>query len=271
MMAWDPLFAMRTPMFAPLRRVVDCFPAGSWPAPQELNALAAQRGVCSGGGRPLRFEALSGTTAPAAADYELRTHDAGVVPLRAANWHDLFNACAWLAFARTKAAINRAHAAQLRTRAVAGGRGSRRDALTLLDESGVLVLSSDAAVLGLVRAFAWKRLFWEGRARLLRTTRFLLLGHGLYEKALAPYVGMSGHALLLHVPDGAVDADDDELTELADASAARAVATHASEPRELAPLPVLGVPGWWPANADAAFYDNTGYFRPGRGPAPASR
>ncbi|MFG5409680.1 DUF3025 domain-containing protein [Piscinibacter sakaiensis] len=33
------------------------------------------------------------------------------------------------------------------------------------------------------------------------------------------------------------------------------------------PLPVLGVPGWWPANADPAFYDDPAVFRP----APARR
>ena len=33
---------------------------------------------------------------------------------------------------------------------------------------------------------------------------------------------------------------------------------------ELAPLPVLGVPGWWPDNEAQGFYDNSDYFRPGR-------
>ena len=38
----------------------------------------------------------------------------------------------------------------------------------------------------------------------------------------------------------------------------------AASPRELLPLPLLGIPGWWDANHDAAFYDNTAYFRPTR-------
>ena len=37
-----------------------------------------------------------------------------------------------------------------------------------------------------------------------------------------------------------------------------------SRGRELSPLPVLGVPGWWDGNEQEEFYDNTGYFRPGR-------
>jgi len=34
--------------------------------------------------------------------------------------------------------------------------------------------------------------------------------------------------------------------------------------RELSPLPVLGVPGWWPDNERESFYDDADYFRSGR-------
>jgi hypothetical protein len=37
-----------------------------------------------------------------------------------------------------------------------------------------------------------------------------------------------------------------------------------SHGRELSPLPVLGVPGWWGGNEQENFYENTDYFRPGR-------
>jgi len=36
--------------------------------------------------------------------------------------------------------------------------------------------------------------------------------------------------------------------------------TWASKP--FVPLPVLGVPGWWPANAEPGFYDDAQVFRP---------
>jgi hypothetical protein len=32
--------------------------------------------------------------------------------------------------------------------------------------------------------------------------------------------------------------------------------------KPFAHLPVLGVPGWWPENADPAFYADTSVFRP---------
>ena len=35
------------------------------------------------------------------------------------------------------------------------------------------------------------------------------------------------------------------------------------------PLPLLGVPGWWAPNDDAAFYDDDTVFRPPRVAVPA--
>jgi hypothetical protein len=257
----------QAPMLAPLQALAH---EAGWlappllPAVEQLNRLAAACGARSGGGRPLRFEMQPAAAAPAAANYELRIHDEGVVPLRAASRHDAFNALAWLAFPRTKAALNRAHVEDLRAQAAAA-RSARRDALTLLDESGVLVLSSDNAVLERIRAFEWQRVLWVERATLRRTTQLLLFGHGLCEKALAPYVGMTGHALLLAAPATLAGAEDATLVRAAaDELAAQAVAATLAAPRDLAPLPVLGVPGWWPANGEATFYDNREYFRPGR-------
>ncbi|XLM22397.1 DUF3025 domain-containing protein [Chromobacterium piscinae] len=37
-----------------------------------------------------------------------------------------------------------------------------------------------------------------------------------------------------------------------------------ASPRALCPLPLLGIPGWWPDNEDPAFYDNAAYFCPTR-------
>jgi hypothetical protein len=33
----------------------------------------------------------------------------------------------------------------------------------------------------------------------------------------------------------------------------------------MAPLPVLGIPGWYPGNSRADFYDDADHFRPKRG------
>jgi len=39
---------------------------------------------------------------------------------------------------------------------------------------------------------------------------------------------------------------------------------HCRSTRDLSPVPLLGVPGWAAENDNAAYYDNTAYFRPGR-------
>lgn len=260
--SWDRQFAARSAMFAPLRALNAAVDGIDWPAPAQLNALARSSAALSGGGQPLHFASLSGQPAPAAAHYELRIHDEGVVPLREANWHDLFNALVWLAFPQTKAALNRAHACELRGIS-AMVRNRRRDALTLFDESGVLVLSRSPAMLDLIRTFGWKQVFWQARETLLLTTRFVVFGHALYAKALSPYVGMTGHALLLAVSDD-TDLAPAPLMAQADVLAAAAIDARMTQPHDLSPLPVLGVPGWWEANAHAAFYDNIAYFRPGR-------
>ena len=41
-------------------------------------------------------------------------------------------------------------------------------------------------------------------------------------------------------------------------------------PRDLQPLPLLGIPGLTPDNADPAYYDDTWQFRPGRRQAVAA-
>ena len=87
--------------------------------------------------------------------------------------------------------------------------------------------------------------------------RFALFGHALAEKALRPYIGMTAHALIV---------EEQRRSEDVDAAAARCVRDAAAfgSTQALAPVPILGVPGWWPDNEREGFYDNADYFRPGR-------
>jgi hypothetical protein len=93
--------------------------------------------------------------------------------------------------------------------------------------------------------------------------RVFLFGHALLEKALQPYVGMTAHAVLLTIEDDFLNADGERQVEAIDALLAEAI-PRISTARGLAPLPVLGVPGWWPHNEHSGFYDDVAYFRPGR-------
>jgi hypothetical protein len=96
--------------------------------------------------------------------------------------------------------------------------------------------------------------------------RFHVFGHAIYEKALAPHKGVTAKALVVDVAHALLDAPMElQLAEL-DARAA----AHFSAPRSLAstrslaPLPILGIPGWEPANEREEYYDDTSQFRPGR-------
>lgn len=234
--------ALITPFFDAVRAELDALNGRS--DLDALNALAVQRGAL------VRF--VPPAQDVSAVDYEMTIATTGEIPTRD-NAHDFFNALQWLAFPQTKAAINAGH---LRHSATIGMRPIARDVLTMIDESGVLVASADETLLTLLRKFKWRELFVDHRADVMTKMRFALIGHGLMERALNPFIGLTGKAVLLNI------ADDESL----DAAAARWIAddTHLASSRMLSPLPLLGIPGWDARNEPPEFYDNTEYFRPGR-------
>ena len=198
-------------------------------------------------GKPVRF------VSPSAADpyYEVHLYETGCVATRRENWHDFFNALVWLAYPKTKAAINALHAERIPLEN--GRRGRLRDMLTIFDEGGAIVLCADEELNRMIREFRWRELFWGCRDRVLKNMRFIVLGHAVLEKALAPWPGIACKALFIRAQDDA------------DASAAQWLSAHAS-PQELAPLPVFGYPGWLAESAYAEFYSDERYFRPFRRP-----
>jgi len=268
-MNWDEHFFERLPMFEPLRAHGGTLAGPDWPTLAAMQAALDARGVTGGGGLLLRVVAQMPRTARTLEErYEARIYLAGELAVRERNWHDLFNVLVWLAFPRAKAAINARHYRALLDQAAHGqaNRGPAQDALTLFDEGGVIVASSEPGLLAAVRGFEWKRLFWQKRSRVVSNMRWLLFGHAIYEKALAPFVGITGRGVLMDV-DAAFHALP-LATQMAELDVRLALLIEDAEsfesPRDLSPAPVLGVPGWWPDNRVASFYDNTDYFRPGR-------
>ena len=268
---WDPDFASRSPMLEPLRWAAAELNARNWPSLEDLQRLVAARAkpIFTAGGAPLRFVAQGARPRRMEDRYEPRIYQHGEVQVRDANWHDLLNALVWLTFPRAKAALNARHYRALLAQEKSGvrNRGPVQDALTLFDEGGVIVAASDAELLRHVECFAWKRLFWRERTRVARAMRFFLFGHALYEKALAPFTGITGRSILIHVAADLlaaplpiqIDALDRIVSErLCDPGWLRS-------PGDLAPLPILGVPGWCAENESAGYYDDATYFRPGRG------
>ncbi len=209
-----------------------------------LNAAAQSIALKTENGKPVRF--VPPTTKDAY--YELKVYRTGEVETRPDNLHDFFNALAWLAFPRAKARLNALHAAEIPREG--GRRGRLRDLLTIFDEGGAIVLCSDALLLQLLENFEWKTLFWDQRERVRREMRMVVFGHAVMEQALKPWPGITCKAIV--VPAGAQPD--------AEVHAWLGALQPGASPRDLAPLPIFGFPGW--AAQDAAFYEDTRYFRP---------
>jgi len=196
------------------------------------------------------------TELPAGVAYEAHIFDTGSVPTRE-GLHDFFNGLCWMRFPATKRLLNRLQAAEIAKAGVGQVRGPVRDAITLFDENAVLLQAPDA-LWGALLAREWTRLFVDLRP-LWAQARLVLFGHALLEKLVVPYKSITGHVVREPVPL----ALGDDLAAWDGWLASRLTATElASKP--FTPLPVLGVPGWWPANEDPAFYADAGVFRPRR-------
>ena len=163
------------------------------------------------------------------------------VPTRE-NLHDFFNGLIWHTEPALKARLNELQAAALARDGVQSRRGALRDALTLFDENGA-VLDGPPQLVAALQARDWRQLFVHGRS-LWPQARLRIVGHALLEQlCVAPRKALTAHVWV----GDALAADE---------------ATWRAKPFH--PLPVLGVPGWWAANDNAAFYDDTAVFRPAR-------
>jgi hypothetical protein len=234
--------------------------AGKWlPGPEQLQILLPA-GTVNACGMPIRFR--PGSSIPGV-PYEEHIYQTGEVSTREDSWHDLFNALVWSAFPCLKAALNAAHhrAARLHT---GPGRGPVRDALTLFDECGLILVSTDRSLLEALSLRDWQRAFVERRPAWQEHARILVCGHALLEKFLRPYKAMTAHAVLIAVTSDQLEASGGELQATVDTWLAEAVSRGRilGSPADLSPLPVMGIPGWWrEASQDEAFYNDPSVFR----------
>lgn len=165
------------------------------------------------------------------------------------NLHDLFNGLMWLSYPKTKRRLNAIHAEAITARGgAAGARGPLRDALTLFDENAA-ILQAPPALVEALRSRHWKALFIDLRAE-WRSARLALFGHALFEKLMQPRKPITAHVWLVE------DVTDDAI--------ASSLAPARLAAKDFLPMPVLGVPGWWPDNENLAFYDDADVFRVSR-------
>ena len=185
--------------------------------------------------------------------YEQYIFDTGQVPTRE-NLHDFFNGLVWLQFPHTKRRLNQLQAQAIAADGVQAVRGPLRDALTVFDENGA-VLSAPPALWAALRARDWQALFVDLRP-LWREARLVLFGHALLEKLVSPRKPTVAHVYQAPVAINSIASLDAWL--------AQAVQPGPWSAKPFTPLPVLGVPGWWPANEVPGFYGDAQVFRPPR-------
>ncbi|MFN0300431.1 MAG: DUF3025 domain-containing protein [Burkholderiales bacterium] len=262
--SWEPERLLAQPILGSMRSQIAKLSSGGFPDLAALNALA--RSLSSASGAPIRFVPPLAASRSFEEHYEVRVYRQGTIGTRACNWHDLFNALVWLSFPNTKATLNARHYEEISRRPGNPLRGTARDVLTLFDEGGVFVASASGELSALLRAEHWKDLFWGRRADVKRWMRFFVFGHAIMEKALSPYAGITAKALIVDVDDAFLHADDVAQRATLDQAGVSCFAGDAvlQSTRSLAPLPILGIPGWTPDNESPDYYEDIRQFRPPR-------
>ena len=201
---------------------------------------------------PVRF--VPQADLPQGQAYEQFIFDTRTVPTRD-NLHDLFNGLCWMQFPLTKTKLNQLQAEQLAIAGVQSLRGAVRDALTVFDENAAF-LQAPPPLWDALLARDWHRLFITLRP-LWAQARLTLFGHALLEKLVSPRKPITAHVYIAPAAMNLIFRADQ-----LDAAVAASLSADMLKSKPFAPLPVLGVPGWWPENENFSFYDDSKVFRP---------
>lgn len=197
---------------------------------------------------PVRF--VQQSALPPGEAYEHYIFNSGQCPTRE-GLHDFFNGLCWLRFPQTKTKLNQLQAGEIAAAGVTPLRGPVRDALTVFDENAAF-LSAPQPLWDALIARDWQRLFVELRP-LWQQAQLVLFGHALLEKLVCPRKPITAH---IYRAQTAIKS----IAEL-DAWVAADLSADKLATKPFAPLPVLGVPGWWPENENFSFYDDSFTFR----------
>lgn len=225
---------------------------------QQLNQHATALGVCNYQGTPIQF--LPQTCLPEGRAYEAHIAATGQVPTRN-NWHDAFNALIWLHYPRLKAALNARQAYEIAVAGVGQVRGPVRDAATLFDENAAFFVTTHVTLIEALQGMDWRCALYDARACFGKTAQVRLFGHALLEKLLQPYPAITAHTLCILVNSDYFEWDASAQRQFLDRRLAQWLTTHPLTSRDFTPLPVLGVPGFWPDNLHDDFYRDATVFR----------
>jgi hypothetical protein len=258
---WTNSFCQNTGFFAHLQALFGFADWTEFPSTSRLNELLP-KDCKTQSGQLVNFVPQDDSFDFAGRAYESIIYQSGTIPTRPSSWHDLFGAMIWCLFPKTKALLNQLHHQSIESFGVKT-RTKTRNAITLLDECGVVMAVSDLELITQLREHQWHEAFVKKRESWGKTITPFMFGHANYEMLTKPYIGLTGKILFVTVEPVFFELSlsaqyqqlDQQLTELI--SKQQLLADN----RYLSPLPLLGVPGWYRANHDVAFYDNKQYFR----------
>lgn len=254
---WSAEILRSNPVFSDLR---SCFPVASyeqWPQIADLNQWANGR-------TEYRF-IDSEQCAASGLYYEDYIYSTGKIPTREENWHDLFGALIWCLFPQSKQKLNELHQIEIQQHGLQQ-RSRLRNKLTLLDECGVIIAYAEPAreLVQQLQTHQWQSVFWQHRALWWHSIRPVIFGHAIYEMATRPFIGLTAKCWFIAVPDAFFQFSSQEATDFLDTALSKQLDNKALliDNRQLTPLPLLGIPGWFDANQQQDFYADTSYFRP---------
>ena len=224
---------------------------------------------------PQMLQFVSQNALPEGEAYEHFIGTTGHIPTRD-NLHDLFNGSIWLTFPRTKAVLNYYHMLEIAAQGISERRGRVRDTITVFDENGAILVTADPSIGEALVNFDWQaslvtpRAKWDNPKQLNSHAEasVYIFGHALLEQLIYPRKPLCAHSIIIRVaPEFFTLSLAERMNDLDEKVAdymASLLSNDGVTPRQLAPLPILGVPHFWAENADADFYDDSYVFRSGR-------
>ncbi len=258
---WDPHFYYSFPGFESLlllwHEIKNEF-LENWPQATDYNRMAERFYSEISPAFQVRF-----TTQEPTSFYEWQIYQSRLVPTREVSWHDFFNNLTWLCWPHLKSALikrlcedslNKGHSSRDRT--------PLQNLLTQFDEFGAVICCDNLEIIELIKAFQWQKLFLQ-MPHLLAHCQCTIIGHGLFEKLLNPFIGITAKAIFLQVPSNYFKCSYAEQLAYIDKEIAAFLldATFPHSPQALQPFPILGWPNWHPDNINKTFYENKHYFR----------
>ena len=138
--------------------------------------------------------------------YESFIAKTGNIPTRD-NLHDLFNGSIWLTFPKTKALLNYYHMLEIAAQGIGERRGRVRDTITVFDENGAILVTSDRGIGEGLKAFDWQaslvasRAQWDNPAQTNSHAKaaVYIFGHALLEQLIQPRKPLCAHSLVIYV------------------------------------------------------------------------